>query len=98
MQVNFRLLQPSHGCVPEHLIFCLRHRVQLDRVSVSYETQKHRKKWGKDRGCLKEKKSNNNIEKYKKKTYAFKDLFVTRDPLPAMRNNYVMRPKSIDRV
>lgn len=28
-QVRFRLPQFEHGCCPEHLIFCLRHREQL---------------------------------------------------------------------
>lgn len=32
-QESLRLLQPSHGCDPEHLIFCLRHRTQLRKVS-----------------------------------------------------------------
>lgn len=43
MQVSLRLLQLSHGCDPEHLIFCLRHRAQLvlcqthqQRLSYSY--------------------------------------------------------------
>lgn len=29
MHVKFRLPQFEHGCWPEHLIFCLRHREQL---------------------------------------------------------------------
>lgn len=32
-QESLRLLQPSHGWDPEHLIFCLRHRTQLRKVS-----------------------------------------------------------------
>lgn len=31
MHGRFRLLHPLHGCDPEHLIFCLRHRVHLNR-------------------------------------------------------------------